>query len=352
MNASPILKTTPLGFQWPTLDPFLFCVHHEDFYPAGNEQMGPHAPLDDRNLGNDFTPRDGWRMYHGETVPGFPVHPHRGFETVTVVQRGLVDHADSLGAAGRYGQGDVQWMTAGRGLQHAEMFPLLNQTQDNPAELFQIWLNLPRASKMVKPHFKMLWQPQIPVYTEQDKTVSVDVIAGALNGLQPLAPPPDSWAADPAHGVAIWRITLAPGAKWSLPAAEAGLNRMLYYFNGSTVRLDEQSMGVKQGMQLLSEQAIELHNGEMESQLLLLQGRPINEPVVQYGPFVMNTKAEIQQAFEDYQRTQFGGWPWPRKDPVHPPTQGRFARHEDGTMEEPTTAVPKYSSESTAQRSP
>ena len=97
-----ILKTEPLGFQWPTLDPFLFCVHHEDYFPAGNENMGPNENyLKGRHIGDDFIIKDGFRMYHGKTVPGFPGHPHRGFETITIVRKGVVDHADSLGASGR-----------------------------------------------------------------------------------------------------------------------------------------------------------------------------------------------------------------------------------------------------------
>lgn len=108
----PILKVKPLGFQWETADPFLFCVHHDDRFPRGNDHMGPDASLDGRHIGQDFVIKDGWRMYHGERVPGFPYHPHRGFETITVVRKGMVDHADSMGAAGRYGDGDMQWMTA------------------------------------------------------------------------------------------------------------------------------------------------------------------------------------------------------------------------------------------------
>ena len=141
--AQVVLQRFPLGAQWPTIDPFLFVAHHRDAYPAGNEQLGPDAPLDGRNIGQDFADVDGWNMYHGSVVPGFPQHPHRGFETVTYVRSGFVDHADSLGAAARYGDGDTQWMTAGSGIVHSEMFPLLEQDEANPAELFQIWLNLP-----------------------------------------------------------------------------------------------------------------------------------------------------------------------------------------------------------------
>src|SRR5919112_1973907 len=162
MNQDPILNVAPLSFPWQTKDPFLVCVHHVDLYPQGNERLGPAASLEGRNIGQDFAGKDGWRMYHGDAVPGFPQHPHRGFETVTIVRRGLIDHSDSLGAAARFGRGDVQWLTAGKGIVHSEMFPLLDQKKPNPLELFQIWLNLPRADKLVDPFFTMFWEGDIP----------------------------------------------------------------------------------------------------------------------------------------------------------------------------------------------
>ncbi len=148
-----IIDIKPLGFMWPMRDPFLFCAHHKDFYPAGNDQLGPAASLSGRNIGQDFSQENSWRMYHGDVVPGFPAHPHRGFETITIVLTGFVDHSDSHGDGGRYGNGDVQWMTAGSGLQHAEMFPLLNQDSPNPLELFQVWLNLPQKDKFSPPFY-------------------------------------------------------------------------------------------------------------------------------------------------------------------------------------------------------
>ena len=108
-----------------------------------------------RNIGQDFAGKDGWSMYHGDTVPGFPSHPHRGFETVTIVRNGRIDHSDSLGATARFGGGDVQWLTAGKGIVHCEMFPLLHTDAPNPTELFQIWVNLPAKNKMAEPHFTM-----------------------------------------------------------------------------------------------------------------------------------------------------------------------------------------------------
>ena len=107
-------------------------------------------------------------MYHGEVVPGFPQHPHRGFETVTFVRRGQIDHSDSLGATARFGRGDVQWLTAGKGIVHAEMFPLIDEDGPNPLELFQIWLNLPAVDKMADPYFTMLWHGDIPVIEHKD----------------------------------------------------------------------------------------------------------------------------------------------------------------------------------------
>lgn len=334
---SPILSRLPLGAPpWKTFDPFLFCVHHADHYPAGNAQLGPRASLDGRNIGQDFAGKDGWSMYHGDVVPGFPRHPHRGFETVTITRRGHVDHSDSLGATARYGQGDVQWMTAGAGIVHAEMFPLLDSARTNPTELFQIWLNLPARSKFAKPYFSMFWDRMVPRHASVDgsgRTTRVTVIAGALEGARPPAPPPDSWASRPEADVAIWSIRMDAGARWQLPAAAAGTDRTLYFFAGKGLRAGGSDIAEHSALRLRPAISIEFEAGTTETELLLLQGRPIGEPVVQHGPFVMNHRSEIEQAVRDYQRTQFGGWPWPKSDPVHASNSGRFARHADGRIE-------------------
>ncbi|MBK5280255.1 MAG: pirin family protein [Bacteroidia bacterium] len=334
---SAIKSIKPLGFPWQTQDPFLFCVHHEDFYPKGNDVMGPDASLAGRSIGQDFAPnKDGWRMYHGEQVPGFPAHPHRGFETVTVVTNGVVDHSDSLGAAGRFGFGDVQWMTAGKGVQHCEMFPLLYKDKENPLELFQIWLNLPREKKFTEPHFAMLWSDTIPEFTSKDehgKSTFVRVIAGKINNTKAPSPAPNSWAADSNHKVAIWIIRMEAGAKWMLPTASATVNRSLYFYKGESIQLAEKNFTSHQAVELHADFDVELKNGNDESYLLLLQGNPINEPVVQQGPFVMNTQAEIQQAMTEYRQTEFGGWPWPSYEHVHPRAKSRFAKYPDGKEE-------------------
>ncbi len=336
---SLVLGTEPLGFQWKVLDPFLFCAHHDDPYPAGNAELGPAASLAGRNLGQDFEASNGWRMYHGQRVPGFPSHPHRGFETVTIVRRGLVDHADSLGAAARYGGGDVQWLTAGKGIVHAEMFPLLKSNEENPLELLQIWLNLPAANKFANPYFSMFWRHTIPRRTLRDaagRAAELTVIAGAFADAVPNAPPPESWASREDAHVAIWTLKLEPRARVTLPAAPAGVNRKLYFFRGSSLKLGDFELASGHAARLSADVPAPLENGESEGELLLLQGRPIGEPVVQSGPFVMNTRAEIQRAYADYRSTRFGGWPWPSEDPVHGAEPERFARHADGRTERAT----------------
>ena len=344
MTASPIVQIKPLGFPWETIDPFLFCVYHDDAYPRGNAQMGPDAPLSGRDIGQDFSRKDGWSMYHGETVPGFPGHPHRGFETVTIVRKGLIDHSDSLGATARFGGGDVQWLTAGKGIVHSEMFPLLDATAPNPLELFQIWLNLPARNKMAVPHFTMFWNENIPrlaVGDAEGRSTEVACIAGRLapNAGAPL-PPPDSWASDADADLAIWTVRMAPGAHWTLPASVGqGTRRMLYFFKGASVRVAGQDVKNHAAIELHAGADVELVNGDEVAEFLVLQGRPIGEPVAQHGPFVMNTPAEIQGAFADYRRTQFGGWPWPDKAPVHGRESSRFARHGDGREERPKPAL-------------
>ena len=362
--ADNLLKIQPLGFPWPTMDPFLFCVYHDDAYPRGNAQFGPAASLAGRDLGQDFAGKDGWRMYHGLQVPGFPSHPHRGFETVTIVRKGLIDHSDSLGATARFGDGDVQWLTAGKGIVHAEMFPLLNQDAANPLELFQIWLNLPAKNKMVDAHFTMFWSEKIPrrvVMDASGRTTEVCCIAGQMGDgvggtgptelacktvadsltpllpllpLLPLPPPPNSWASQPDADVAIWTLKMAPGARWTLPAAATPCaRRQLYFFKGASVTIAGQNVMEQTAIELAASNAVELINGPKTSEFLLLQGKPIAEPVAQYGPFVMNTQAEIHQAFADYRATEFGGWPWPENAPVHGKENVRFARHADGKTE-------------------
>ena len=334
--ATAVLEIGALGFPWRTADPFLFCVHHNDAYPLGNERLGPAASLAGRALGQDFAGKDGWNMYHGEVVPGFPQHPHRGFETVTIVRKGYIDHSDSLGATARFGAGDTQWLTAGGGIVHSEMFPLLQLDQPNPVELFQIWLNLPSQDKLVEPHFSMLWDKDIPrcsFLDDMGRETRVTVIAGRLGDAAAPPPPPRSWASRADADVAIWSLRLAPGATFVLPPTLASTVRVLYFFSGTALSVDGERLVSHAAVRVQSDVPVRLENSAEEAEILLLQGRPIAEPVVQHGPFVMNTREEITRALSDYQRTRFGGWPWPSDGPVHAREEGRFAKHADGKIE-------------------
>ncbi|MEO0322402.1 MAG: pirin family protein [Myxococcota bacterium] len=335
---SPILAAGPLGTHFQTQDPFLFCAYHRDDYPAGQANQGPQRELlRGRDIGMDFAGRDGWSMYHGDVVPGFPQHPHRGFETITVTRKGYCDHADSLGATARFGPGDGQWMTAGKGIVHSEMFPLRERDADNPLELFQIWLNLPARGKLVPPHFTMLWREETPVHRVADaagRVTTLTTFVGAYEGVEPTAPPPDSWASEPASHVAVWSLDLSPGARFVLPPAPAVATRSLYFHAGADLDVAGQRFREPAQIFVQPAAALTLQAGDRGAELLMLQGRPLGEPVAHHGPFVMNTRAELQQAFLEYQRTRFGGWPWDREGVVHPRAQGRFARHADGRVEE------------------
>lgn len=327
-NQSPIIKKEVLSLPWKTQDPFIFCAYHLDKYPGGNQDLGPKDSLKGRNIGQDFAGKDGWNMYHGSKVPGFPAHPHSGFETVTVVTQGLVDHSDSLGAAGRFGNGDVQWLTSGKGVQHAEMFPLLKEDA-NPAELFQIWINLPKKSKKVDPHYKMLWAEDIPIITTKDdegKETILHLVAGTYENKKALSPTPNSWAADANNHVQIWRFKMDANSSFTIPAGDKGLNRTLYFYEGASFEIADTEIEKNQLLELDSSKEAQIKNGAKEGFFFFLQGKPIAEPMVQYGPFVANTNQDLQETIAEYQRTQFGGWPWDANDPVHEKEMGRFSK--------------------------
>jgi redox-sensitive bicupin YhaK (pirin superfamily) len=316
------------------------CVYQNDLYPKGKEDLGPADPLADRNLGEDFSKKDGWSMYHGERVPGFPRHPHRGFETITILRKGFIDHTDSLGSSGRYGAGDVQWMTAGQGICHAEMTPLLNSQQKNPVELFQIWLNLPKDKKLVEPVTQMIWADQIPrikMHDSQGRETELTLIAGQFHDAdqdyKAVNPPPNSWGADSENELAIWVVQLAPHARFSLPTANPLLNRTLYFFRGRSLKIGSHQIESQQMIELRPDCEVEIVNGAEESEALLLQARPIAEPVVARGPFVMNSEEEIQQAYVDYRRTHFGGWSWKEDDVTFAKNESRFVKYADGRVE-------------------
>jgi redox-sensitive bicupin YhaK (pirin superfamily) len=335
MKVKSIEKTNG---RMPLRDPYIIGMHHYDQYPKGNGKMGPDADLSDRNLGSDFDPNLPWRMYHGQQVPGFPHHPHRGFEIVTIVPEGFADHFDSKGSTGRYGDGDVQLMSAGRGVLHAEMFPLVYDDQPNPLRLFQIWVNMPGKNKLTEPDYKMIWRDDVPQETftsDNGAKYSVKVVLGNYEGVQAVAPLKNSWAADPAHHMGIATIKLEPHAVFSLPAKSATMNRFVLFYHGEgMLKVEDREMRINDFADLAGGEEITFTNGELPSEIIILEGEPIGEPVAAYGPFVMNTEQELQEAFKEYRATEFGGWPWGETelDLVHPKDAGRFASYDFGKV--------------------
>jgi redox-sensitive bicupin YhaK (pirin superfamily) len=150
-----------------------------------------------------------------------------------------------------------------------------------------------------------------------------------LFGLKGLTPPPNSYGSNPKSELGVWLIELSPGGKITIPAAEGGneINRKAFFTEGKTLSISNQSIEGKKEITLFASQEVEFENTDPEekAEILILQGRPLNEPVVQHGPFVMNSQEEISQAFADYRKTEFGGWPWDQEDKVFPREKGRFA---------------------------
>lgn len=320
-----VVQSKPLASPWQALDPFLFAVHHLDQYPAGDGRLGI-KPEDRSKEGQ------GWRMYHGERVPGFPAHPHRGFETVSIVLKGYVDHADSLGGAARYGEGDVQWLTTGGGVEHGEMFPLVHTDKPNTMEMFQIWLNLPPEGKSAKPEFDMFWAEDIPII--ETANTKVTVIAGPFCDAKPLAPPSASWAANPENELAIWLIDIDKGGTVTLPVASDKALRRGYIFEG-TATFDGDVQPPSHLVDLDATRASVITNdGDEKVRILVLQSRPIEAPVVMRGPFVLNTNEQMIETIVRYQSEGYGRWPWPTNAHTHG-DEGRFIRYPDGRREAP-----------------
>ena len=220
----------------------------------------------------------------------------------------------------------MQWLTAGEGIVHSEMFPLLDRDGPNPCELFQIWLNLPAADKMVDPYFTMFWDEDIPRQRFARRARPRD---RDHRDRRAARGPRAAGAAAELVGVASPRPTSRSGMSSSEPrravtlppARGADTVRTLYVFEGRCASATTTSKRRPAPCSRCDEPVV-VTGGPYGAEALVLQGRPIGEPVAQYGPFVMNDEAGIEQAFADYRRTGFGGWPWPTDDPVHPRDAG------------------------------
>lgn len=193
-----------------------------------------------------------------------------------------------------------------------------------------------KKSKKASPYYKMLWSEDIPKVISEDANgnlTEIDVIAGELNGQKALLPNPDSWAADVNNNVQIWTIKLNPNAKFSIEGTDESITRTLYFYEGNEIEVDSTKVSVKRLIHLNSKEEVHIENSSETAYLFFLQGKPINEPLVQHGPFVANSEDEIQEAMQEYRKTQFGGWPYSTNEPVHDKNSGRFAKFVDGKTE-------------------
>lgn len=257
------------GFELDMVDPFLLL-----------DEMGPA----------DYGP--------GEAV-GAPDHPHRGFETVTYMLEGAFEHEDSAGYRGRIEAGDVQWMTAGAGIVHSEMPAREIREKGGRVHGFQLWVNLPARLKMTRPRYQEVPSSRIPTAQSEDGRARVRVIAGEALG---------AGAVIDTHIPIVYQDwTLDPGADVTLPLSDR-LSAFVYVFQGSA-RLGSDGRLVHEGQAALlgPGEGVRLRGAEGETgRLLLLAGEPIREPVARYGPFVMNTREELLQAFMDFEAGRFG----------------------------------------------
>ena len=238
----------------------------------------------------EFSPNPGGRRGVGQ-------HPHRGFETVTIVYEGEVEHRDSTGKGGVIGRGDVQWMTAGSGILHEEFHSERYSREGGPFEMVQLWVNLPARDKMAAPGYQALLDAEIPSVPLADDAGRVRVIAGEFDGRR-----------GPAHTFTpmnVWDVRLGAGRAIDLPQPD-GWTTLLVVLDG-TVQVNGEAVLRKAEVATLSVEGSGLHieaNGD--AKLLLLSGEPIDEPVVGYGPFVMNSQQEIIQAIADFNGGKFG----------------------------------------------
>ncbi|HEY3666966.1 MAG TPA: pirin family protein [Polyangiaceae bacterium] len=236
----------------------------------------------------------------GEAL-GAPDHPHRGFETVSYILSGELEHEDSAGHKGVLRGGDVQWMTAGAGIVHSEMPARSLQEAGGTVHGFQVWVNLPAKLKMTRPRYQEVASAKIPTAESSDGLARVRVIAGVALGARAVI--------DTLTPIVYQDWSLSPGADVTLPLAAE--QQALVYVFGGTARVGSAGTAVADGQLavLAAGDSVRLRAREDASapaRLLLLAGVPLNEPVARYGPFVMNTAQEIQQAFRDYQSGKMG----------------------------------------------
>lgn len=228
---------------------------------------------------------------------GVDTHPHRGFETVTVVYKGELEHRDSAGHKGSIGAGDVQWMTAASGVLHEEKHSAKFTREGGVLEMAQLWVNLPAKHKKDKPRYQELQSAEIPIVTLANGAGKVRVIAGNFDGTQ--------GAAKTFTPVTLWDVSLKAGSKVELPLAD-GHTSAIFIRSGSIRVGDSPEVQARQLVQLEQSGEGIVVQATTDTELLVVGGEPINEPIIAHGPFVMNTVEEVQQAMSDYRTGKFG----------------------------------------------
>lgn len=229
-------------------------------------------------------------------IGGFPSHPHRGFETITYMLQGKMEHRDHMGNVGLLNDGDVQWMTAGRGIIHSEM----PRQTEGQMRGFQVWLNLAAENKMMPAHYEDVPGDKLPRYRLGSSEIIA--LAGSLQvGDQQIS----GYFERPDTLPLYWDVHLAAGETLRAPVAN-GFNALIYVYEGA-VQVGETAVPARHLLRLTQEGDVVVSNsGAEEVRFLLLAGKPLQQPIVQYGPFVMNTVAEIEQAITDYRSGNFG----------------------------------------------
>jgi len=233
---------------------------------------------------------------------GAPDHPHRGFETVTYLLEGELEHEDSVGNAGRLSAGDVQWMTAGAGVIHSEMPSKRIREQGGRVHGLQLWVNLPKRDKLMAPRYQDVPSARIPVATSADGKAKVKVIAGEAFGAKAVI--------DTRTPIFYLHFSLQPGARVVQPAP-ADYNTFAYVLSGEALFGKDEVPGAESTTLMFQRDGDALslrvpEDAKQGAEVLLIGGVPLREPVARYGPFVMNTRSEILQAFEDFQSGRFG----------------------------------------------
>ena len=332
--AGPVIRKSVFEIHWDTEDPFTFVSHHEDDYPKGNRQLAPPwEEIGGRDLGRDYKKRLGFRMYNGKVVPGFPMHAHWGYETLTFPRIGYVDHFDHNGTHGRFGFGDAQWVMASSRYSHCEMYPLVNKEDRNPNDITQIMINIPLERKNGENSVKTVWKEDIPVVEGDGWTATV--LCGEFQGKSIYSPSPGSWAVAE-NGVRIVRFEIVPGATLTIDPAMQGANRNLYMTSGQGADLMGTQIMHNDRAKVEADAEITVVNGDTPAVIWLLEGKPIGQRMKSFGPVILGSEREVRDGLQEIRKKEYGEWPFDVVDKVHlEDGTGRFIAYPDGREERP-----------------